>query len=171
MPARLLLNLGLALFIARSDAAIEGIASNMALVTDATQPPAIRDFNLRTFELHTAIEYTLADLVKLGVESLDPTGTNRTLRPAGIALLEGAYFDTVFWADAGAGAILGMRFDSSGLRVLAHGGMADGIVIEMPEVPDATLDPSTLTDAMLAGCLLLLCILLPSTQRCRRIDT
>lgn len=101
--------------------ALDGIASNLALFTDATQPPAVRSLNLRTFELQTVIAYDSDDLAVLGVPRQTADGTNRTLRPAGIALLQGDYYDTLFWADAGAGAILGFRLDGSGLQVVARG--------------------------------------------------
>ena len=114
--------------------AFEGVAQNLVLITDATDPPAVRALNTRTLAMGTMVEYTLADLAALGIDPARSDGENRTLRPSGIALLEGTYSDTIFWADAGAGAILGLRFDSSGMRVLARG-------LSMPEA--LLLDRST----------------------------
>ena len=113
--------LALSLCFVQSQPSFEGIVADMAVLTDATAPPAIRTFSTKTMQVRTILEYTLPDLERLGVPPLDSLGRNRTLRPAGIVLLEERYVDTIYWADPGAGAILGMRFDSSGLRVLAHG--------------------------------------------------
>jgi hypothetical protein len=108
------------------EGALEGLATDLAMMTDASDPPSIRALNLRTLDLMDIFTYRPADLLLRGVNLVRPDGRNRTLRPAGIALLEETYTDTVYWSDAGAGAILGMRFDSSGLRVLQVG-------LDMPE--------------------------------------
>jgi len=98
---------------------IEGFATNVMLMTDAVGP-AIRGFNVRTYASSTPFSYTLENVIELGVSRMFE-GCNRTLRPHGIVLYEGEYADSIYWADAGAGAILGLRFDSSGLHILAHG--------------------------------------------------
>lgn len=113
--------LALALVTPAGASSFEGLAQNMILLTDALEPPAIRALSTKTLEMQTLIEYTREDLAVLGVPLDRGDGQNRTLRPSGIALLEGAYSDTVYWTDAGAGAVLGLRFDSTGLRVLARG--------------------------------------------------
>ena len=106
---------------ARSTARFEGRISDMIIITDATDPPAIRALSTRTLEMATILEYTREDLMLLGISPTRSDGVNRTLLPSGVALLEGSFADTIYWTDAGAGAVLGMRFDSSGLRILAHG--------------------------------------------------
>ena len=99
----------------------EGIVDDRLLLTDATDPPAVRALSTRSLQMETMVEYTLSELELLGVATTLYDGAeNITLHPRGIALLEERYADTVFWADSGAGAILGLRFDSSGLRVLAR---------------------------------------------------
>ena len=120
----------------------EGIAQNMIMITDATDPPAVRAVSSRTLEISTIIEYTREDLALLGVPPLRDDGVNRTLRPSGIVLMEAQFSDTIFWADAGAGAILGMRFDSSGLRVVTRG-------LSMPET--LVLDTSAETWQVIQG--------------------
>ena len=120
----------LAVGAAAQSSGISDQATNLALLTDATQPPAIRAFNLRTFQLITVVEYDIESLVDLGI-SREYDGRNRTLRPAGLALLETAYADSVYWADAGAGAVLGLRFDGSPLRVMASGlGQPEPVVLD-----------------------------------------
>ena len=80
------------------------------------------------------MQYTVASL--LGPEGLrDPLtadGRNRTLRPHGIVLREGDIADTIYWADAGASAILALRIDGSPARVVA-GGALDDVVLDQPE--------------------------------------
>ena len=123
----------------------EGTATDLILLTDAVDPPAVRALSTKTLEMDTIVSYTREDLAALGVPFHRPDGGNRTLRPASIVLLEERYSDTVFWTDAGAGAILGMRFDASGLRVLARG-------LAMPEA--LVLDRTTATYQLFGGMLL-----------------
>ena len=84
--------------------------------------------------MRTQVQYTVASL--LGPEGLrDPLtadGRNRTLRPHGIVLREGDIADTIYWADAGASAILALRIDGSPARVVA-GGALDDVVLDQPE--------------------------------------
>ena len=89
----------------------------------------------RALEPNTLTGLLLTTLIRIaravGVPLIGSDGFNRTLRPAGIVLLEGAYTDTIYWADAGAGAILGMRFDQTGLRVLrTHLSMPECLVLD-----------------------------------------
>ena len=76
-------------------AILDGQAKDVAIMTDASQPPALRTLGLRSFELDTLLTYDTATLSGLGVRGMS---ADVQLRPAGIALLEGAYADVVFWA-------------------------------------------------------------------------
>ena len=99
-------------------AILDGQAKDVAIMTDASQPPALRTLGLRSFELDTLLTYDTATLSGLGVRGMS---ADVQLRPAGIALLEGAYADVVFWADAGAGVILAARLDGTGVRLMERG--------------------------------------------------
>lgn len=101
---------------------IEGLAIDTVLLTMVDGSSAkIRAFNTRTYTMRTPFAYGLADLVALGVS---PTleGRNRSVLPSGIVLHEATGFgaDTIYWTDAGAGVILGLRFDSSNMRIVAQ---------------------------------------------------
>ena len=101
---------------------IEGLAIDTVLLTMVDGSSAkIRAFNTRTYTMRTPFAYGLADLTAMGVT---PTfeGRNRGLLPSGIVLHEatGLGTDAVYWADAGAGVILGLRFDASNFRIVAH---------------------------------------------------
>ena len=101
--------------------AIEGFALNLLLTTEALQPPEIRALNLQSHVQTTILQYDLGDIVRLGGDRQHTDGRNRTLRPHGLVLRSGTLADTIYWADAGAGAILGMRFDQSGIRIMQRG--------------------------------------------------
>lgn len=109
-------------------------ASDKLFITDAVQPPRVLAFDVRSKRMRTQVQYTVASL--LGPEGLrDPLtadGRNRTLRPHGIVLREGDIADTIYWADAGASAILALRIDGSPARVVA-GGALDDVVLDQPE--------------------------------------
>eukprot|EP00665_Eupelagonemidae_sp_cell47_P008098 gene8098-4196_t len=83
--------------------AIEGYALDRLIITNAVQPPELVSFHLRTFHWSKEFTYDMERVMQLGVAPTYPSGENRTLRPQGIVMLEGAQVDTVFWADAGAG--------------------------------------------------------------------
>ena len=76
---------------------IQGFATNLLLLTEHSDPAAIRTINLRSHEYKSVFEYTLEDLVVRGV-SMSYDGRNRTLHPAGIVLLEGQYSDAIYCA-------------------------------------------------------------------------
>ena len=107
-------------------------ASDKLFITDAVQPPRVLAFDVRSKRMRTQVQYTVASL--LGPEGLrDPLtadGRNRTLRPHGIVLREGDIADTIYWADAGASAILALRIDGSPARVVA-GGALDDVVLDL----------------------------------------
>ena len=88
--------LAVLLCVQRGLAFLDGVATDRALIADATNPPAVRAFNLRTFEMDTVVEYNLDNLIPLGVSMRAADGTNRTLRPAGLALLEGSLADAIY---------------------------------------------------------------------------
>ena len=129
LPAALLL-----LVLMPLAAAQRYTASDKLFITDAVQPPRVLAFDVRSKRMRTQVQYTVASL--LGPEGLrDPLtadGRNRTLRPHGIVLREGDIADTIYWADAGASAILALRIDGSPARVVA-GGALDDVVLDQPE--------------------------------------
>lgn len=119
---------------------IEGEASDRLLVTIASDPPTIASVHLKTHELSTEHTYTKADVLGLGV-SIAPAADGREppLRPHGITLLEHGNTDTIFWTDAGVGAIFSLRFDSSPMS----------LVIKGLHTPEAVLIDSTRQTAAL----------------------
>ena len=89
--------------------------------TDSTTPPAVRAFHLALGFVEDVATYTIADLTPDVTEN-HPDGYERVLRPRGIAMFEEASDRTsVYWADAGAGAILGVRLDGTPLRIAVNG--------------------------------------------------
>ena len=120
MVARLLAGL-LLLGVHRAHARTEGYAVDRILFTNAVQPPEINSFHLRTFSRNLEYRYDVPEVLELGISKVLPNGQNRTLRPHGIVVLEGAFVDTIFWTDAGAGAIFSLRFDASPMQLVLRG--------------------------------------------------
>tara|TARA_B110001452_G_C15189270_1_gene412973 strand:- start:70 stop:1266 length:1197 start_codon:yes stop_codon:yes gene_type:complete len=89
--------------------------------TDGTTPPAVRAFHLALGFVEDVATYTIDDLAP-GVTENHPDGYARVLRPRGIAMFEESGDRTsIYWADAGAGAILGVRLDGTPIRIAVNG--------------------------------------------------
>ena len=131
---------------------IRGFTTNRVLMTEDTTPPTIHSFNLYDYTDATVFEYTIDDVVELGVPRLHE-GQNRTCRPAGLVLLQGRFSDAIYWADAGVGAILGLRFDSSGLRAMAHGLVTpEPMALDTSEGSDSVLYWADLSTNKIQSC-------------------
>lgn len=76
---------------------------------------------MRSYERVDVLTYTVGDLERRGISPQAEDGRNRTLRPHGVVIHEAPLVDSIYWADAGAGAILGLRLDGSAMRVLVSG--------------------------------------------------
>ena len=99
---------------------LDGKTGNNVIMTTTSSdgPPTLLGFNARSYLLTTVRTYTLDELVARGISRINPsTGENRTLRPASVVIQEGTLVDSIYWADAGAGAILGLRLDGSAILV------------------------------------------------------
>ena len=91
--------------------------------TDDADPPGIRSFNLGTKLGTRVLTYSFETLaIQEQISALTQDGYNRTLRPRSIVFLEEASDrSSLYWADAGAGAILGVRLDGTDSASNAYG--------------------------------------------------